>query len=905
MLTKTLSSLLIAGMASTLILTGCSKSTQEPAAPAPIRLETPPAGQLPTGVAPTAYRLDIITDPASDDFSGTVEIDLKLDAAHARIWLHSLEQEIDSAVARLPDGTEIAALFTRSEADGGVASLDFASPLPAGNATLIISYSAPYNLGLAGLYKSSQKDRPYLATQMEPIDARRMVPSFDEPRFKTPWTLSVTAPQGNQVITNGALKSSTILDNGMVRHQFATTRKFQSYLLALAVGPYDLRDGGVLPPNSVRPEGVPFRGFAPAGKGDQLKNAMDITDQMVTWQEAYFDYPYPYGKLDIIAVPDFAYGAMENAGAIIYRESALLMNERTSFALERRILTIHAHELGHQWFGNLVTPKWWDDIWLNEAFATWISHKTMDAIYPDAGFDLAPQRAAIGVMGSDSLLSARQIRNPIERNGDINDAFDGITYRKGGGVLSMFETYLGEDQFRAGMRLHMRRFEDGVADVNDFMASLAEGSGDAQVVESFKSFIFQPGIPYLNVNLTCPAPDSGLITITQNRYAPLGSQIDTEASTWTVPFALRMLQAGQITTLHQMLSDKTTEIPLAGDCPDWIIPNAGGTGYWRFTLSEAGWQSLIHSYDSLSAGEQLVFADSATAAFAAGNIPASTMLDALTANANGDWGAASDPLGNLRGYMNALPDTGDQQALRDFVMAAYGERYEYLVSRPATALSEGERLLRDRLYATLLQVGNMAEERRTLAAAAAAYVGVNAAPDPTALAPSDVSSAIAIAAEDGDSAFYTAALAFAQASENQRERRSILSNLATYASQADTLALMKVVQTEAFQGQETWSISLAALRNRRAREAAWAQFKADFNVIIERTPEIRKSHTVTAVGAFCETAAIDDAVAFFTAKASQLPGYERRLAQSEESARLCAAFRAQKAGELAQALRNL
>ena len=233
---------------------------------------------------------------------------------------------------------------------------------------------------------------------------------------------------------------------------------------------------------------------------------MDITDEMLTWQEAYFDYPYPYGKLDLIAVPDFAYGAMENAGAIIYRESALLMNERTTLGRKRGILTTHAHELGHQWFGNLVTPIWWDDIWLNEAFATWISYKTMDAVYPDTGFDLAPQRAAIGVMGADSLKTARQIRNPIDNNGDILSAFDGITYRKGGGVLSMFETYLGEDNFREGMRIHMRRFEDGVADVNDFMASLAEGSGNDNVVESFKSFILQPGIPYLNVALTCPAP---------------------------------------------------------------------------------------------------------------------------------------------------------------------------------------------------------------------------------------------------------------------------------------------------------------------------------------------------------------------------------------------------------------
>ena len=905
MLTKTLSSLLMVAAASILFLTGCSKPTDKPAEPAPIRLEIPPAGQLPFGVTPMAYRLDLVTDPASDTFSGTVEIDLQFDAPHARIWLHSLDHDIESATIRLPDDTEIIATFSRSEAEGGVSSLDFASPVPAGNATLIVAYNAPYNHNLAGLYKATQKNRPYLATQMEPIDARRMVPSFDEPRFKTPWTLTITTPQGNQVIANGALKSTTTLDNGMVRHQFATTRKIQSYLLALAVGPYDLREGGVLPPNSVRPEGVPFRGFAAAGKGDQLAQAMAITQQMVSWQEAYFDYPYPYGKLDLIAVPDFAYGAMENAGAIIYREGALLMNERTSFARKRGILTTHAHELGHQWFGNLVTPKWWDDIWLNEAFATWISLKTMDAVYPDAGFDLAPQRAAIGVMGADSLINARQIRNPITRNADIMDAFDGITYRKGGGVLSMFETYLGEDQFRAGIRLHMRRFEDGVADVDDFMTSLAEGSGDPGVVDSFKTFILQPGIPYLKVDLTCPSPDAGTITVTQSRYAPLGSEIDTQASIWAVPFAVRLSSAGEDRIIRQMLTEKTTEIAVTNGCPDWIIPNAGGTGYWRFSLSEAGWQSLLSAYDSLSAGEQLVFADSATAAFAAGEMPATVLLEALSANANGDWGAASDPLGNLQAYMDAVPDQAGKDAMRDFVMAAYGARYDDLSSRPASALSQGETLLKNSLHSSLLDLGRIDEDRIRLAVAAAAYVGVDGAPDPAALNPSDVASAIAVAAEDAsDSRFYAAALAFAKASDNQRERRSILSNLAANVSQTDMLDLMKTVQTDAFKGQEAWSVALAALRNRNAQDAAWSQFKTDFDAITERTPQVRKAQTVSAISSFCDTAAIDEAIAFFEAKANAMPGLERRLAQSAETARLCAAFRAEKGAELSQALKN-
>ncbi|MEL7539974.1 MAG: M1 family aminopeptidase, partial [Pseudomonadota bacterium] len=556
----------------------------------------------------------------------------------------------------------------------------------------------------------------------------------------------------------------------------------------------------------------------------------------------------------------------------------------------------------HQWFGNLVTPKWWNDIWLNEAFATWISYKTMDAVYPDTGFDLAPQRAAIGVMGNDSLISARQIRNPITRNADILDAFDGITYRKGGGVLSMFENFLGEEAFRDGMRLHMRRFEDSVADVNDFMSSLADGSNNPDIVDSFNSFILQPGIPYLDVNFTCPAADAGLIQISQARYAPLGSEIAPESQSWTIPFALKTNGANGERVIREMFGETTLEIPLDGGCPDYVMPNAGGSGYWRFNLSDSAWQSLIANYDDLTAGEQLSFADSATAAFAAGNISAETLLAAITVNANGDWGAARDPLSNLASYMDALPNATTKDALRDFVMAAYGDRWAALSEAAPEDLSQGEQLLKTALNASLLTIGRLPEERARLADAAAAYVGVINDPDQTAISPDLVATAISIAAEGGDSAFYETALAYAQASSNQRERRTILNILARKASETDMLALMDLVQTDAFQGQEAWSVYLAALDNEESSAAAWTKFKTDFDAVIARTPEIRKPQTARIVANFCDTAAIDEAIDFIELKADLIPGYERRLAQASESARLCAAFRSEKSQELSQAL---
>ncbi|MEO9969045.1 MAG: M1 family metallopeptidase [Hyphomonadaceae bacterium] len=863
-----------------------------------------PTGQLPEGVTPTAYRIDLRTDPTADTFSGVVEIDVALEQATNSIYLHALDQTVASVEALTSDGTRVTGGAEQGLADGGVTRLTFEDELPAGQITVSINYTAPFNLGLAGLYKASQGGKDYLATQMEPIDARRAFPSFDEPRFKTPWSLTVTAPEGNSVIANGAETVSTVQSDGWVKHEFATTRPIQSYLVALAVGPYDLFENNPIPGNAIRPETVPLRSFAASGKSDQLETSHDATFEMLRIQEEYFNYPYPYGKLDLIAAPDFAYGAMENAGAIIYRESALLINERTSLGQKRGALTTHAHELAHQWFGNLVTPKWWNDIWLNEAFATWMSYKTMHAYDPDGGFDRSPIQRGIGAMGADALASARQIRNPINANGDILSAFDGITYSKGGHVLSMYENYLGESEFRDGIRLHMSRFQDGVADVNDFMASLAEGSGNDGVVESFKSFIFQPGTPFLNVSLACPADGQAQVTVTQNRYAPLGSAIDTNA-TWQVPFAMSVGQGNAINTVTQLLTDKTTTIDLEGACPSFVMPNAGGAGYWRFTLSDENWSALAENYDRLSGGEQMMFADSLSAAFSAGEVSAEAMLAGLAATPSGEWDAASIPLGRLSGLVDIL-DAEDQPAMRKFIAETYANQWEYLSSRTAAGLSQGDTLLRQRIYSMLINVAKDPELRADLKIRAGQYVGLGGTePDRSALPASELGSGIAVATEEGGSEFFMAALAYALETDNQRERRNILNTLAGNGQLDDVAMLLDSSFYDQVQGQEALFLFFSAIGHEDAsiQDFAWDAFKENFDSLLARVPEIRKPQMAGVAGSFCDTARTDAAEAFIESKGDLIPGYERPLAQAVERARLCAALTDAKKDELAAALK--
>ena len=230
--------------------------------------------------------------------------------------------------------------------------------------------------------------------------------------------------------------------------------------------------------------------------------------------EGYFGIPYPYEKLDIIAAPDYAFGAMENPGAIVYREYLMLMDESSALSQKRAYASVHSHEIAHQWFGNLVTPVWWEDIWLNEAFATWMGNKGITLWKPDGDFGRNTLKASLGAMNIDTLSTTRKVREPLERSENVMDQFDGITYRKGGGVLDMFESYLSEEKFQAGVRLHMKRYADDVATGDDFFQSIADGSGNPDVVNAMKSFVDQPGLPIISACLlyTSPSPRDGLLS---------------------------------------------------------------------------------------------------------------------------------------------------------------------------------------------------------------------------------------------------------------------------------------------------------------------------------------------------------------------------------------------------------
>ena len=347
-------------------------------------------------------------------------------------------------------------------------------PMPIGPASLSLSFRGKLQRGLRGLYKVVDHGRAYAFTQFEPADARRAFPCFDEPACKAIFEISVTAPAGLAVHSNGAPLRVDEVPDGRREHHFAPTPLLSTYLVAVAVGEF----GQVHAEARTKSGNVPVRVLATPGKERLGELALEMATAFLPLFEEYFDIPYPYGKLDLMAAPDFEAGAMENAGLILFRESLLLLDRETaSLDAQRQVALTVAHEMAHQWFGNLVTMEWWDDLWLNEAFATWMEFVVVDRWRPGWQLWTDFERMKAAPLHLDSLQSTRPIQAAVRSPEQANEMFDGITYNKGASVLRMFEVFLGEDSFRDGVRQYLKTYAGKNARAEALWAALKAASG--------------------------------------------------------------------------------------------------------------------------------------------------------------------------------------------------------------------------------------------------------------------------------------------------------------------------------------------------------------------------------------------------------------------------------------------
>ncbi len=883
------------------LLCGCASAPRppRPGAPAPaVASRAVPTGKLPREVRPLAYHLALEIVPSRERFSGHVRIEVELAQPTARVWLHAKGLHVSRAQAEAA-GTVVAGRLQQVD-DEGVARLELEHSLPAGPAVLDFSYDAPFDRQLSGLYKVRAQGKDYAFTQFEPVSARQAFPCFDEPAFKTPFDVTLTVSATDVAVSNAPEVSSEPVAQGEKRVRFAITRPLPTYLIALIVGPLDVVTAAPIPPSPERAQPLPLRGVAIAGRGKQLGYALAHAGPLLIELEHYFGIAYPYPKLDLIAVPDFAAGAMENAGAITFRDSILSFSEDSaSEGQVRRYANVVAHEMAHHWTGDLVTMPWWDDIWLNEAFATFMATKVVAAVDPDYHADSDLLSAVLRVMDEDSRVSARKIRQPIESTHDIVNAFDGITYQKGAGVIAMFERYLGAETFRKGVQAYLRAHADGNANAADLLAALGQQAGK-DVAAPMGSFLDQVGVPLLTAEVRCDARGAAL-HVRQSRYLPAGSRGKRE-QLWQVPLCARYEVHGQAHESCTLLQQAEGELSLEGGCPDWVMPNAGGAGYYRFALADADLAKLQKAgFAKLSVREKLALADSLQAGFESGALSAQSVLATMPQlAADADRSVATAPMGLLRFARDYLLEPAQQPWLARFARALYAPGLRQLGWQERAGEDGETRLLRAQVIGFLGDMVRDPAVRAKLAALGRAWIAAGEGEARGAGAdrlPADLRGAAAqVALQDGDQALFDAAWRRTRETQDLSERGILLTALSSVTDARSGRALALSLDP-ALRVNEVFSPLRGQLADARTREAAWRYFEQHFDALVERVSKQDAGWLPWLAWPFCSAEAADELERFFAPRIASLTGGPRSLAGATEELRLCAAeVQTQRAG---------
>lgn len=847
-----------------------------------------PLGQLPGTLKPTAYRLELTVDPSVKDFSGHTEIDAVLGQPARTIFLHGNELHVRKVLVTAAGHVAVDARYTQVH-DSGVARLDLPTELPAGKVTLTFDYTAGFRTSADGLFRVQVAGNWYAWTQFEPIDARRMFPGFDEPGFKTPFTVTVTAPASAKVFANSREVSSTA-SGAMSVHHFAPTPPLPTYLVALSVGPFDVIKT-LAPANAVRKQPLPFRIIATKGQVPRMRFAATEAPKLLGLLESYLKIPYPYEKLDLVATPTLG-GAMENAAFIISDDTLILLDPDAPLGQLRNFAEVTAHEMAHQWFGDLVTPAWWTDIWLNESFAEWMGKKIGDQWRPDLGIAATELSEAFDAMDADSLGKGRPIRQPITQNTQVASAFDSITYQKGAHVLSMFESYLGPERFAQGVRQYLERYRFGNAVADDFFSSLAASAGDAKIVAALRTFTDQTGVPLVTVS---EGPQG--LALSQTRYRPLGVAA-MPAQSWTIPLCF---SRGTARSCQLLESGASTVRPIAGT--DALMPNAYGAGYYRFRLDGAAWDRLVAVAATLPGRDALAVADSLWADFAAGTGSFERVVAAARALSAHTERLAVIELGyRLKHLADSALTPSQVPQYRKTMQSIYSPRLAALglnvkqggyANEPAPTQA-----LRQSLLPLVALEARDPEIRTKLAAAAAAYLGGDA----HAIDAAFRGIALTVAVQDRGAPFMTQLRDAMVKSADPLFRDQASSAIGGVDTPALAEAALRLAFSAGMQSTETIRIVMRLSRQPGARDEAVMFVDNNFKRVIDTFPVFVRPEIAELFSGYCSPGDIARADAYVKPKMQTLGGGELELAQAKERIGLCVALKDAKGSEIGAVL---
>ena len=836
--------------------------------------------RLAKDVRPTRYQLHFLLDLEQWTFRAEGVISLKLAKPTSELTLHSVDLDIKAA-------RDVAGATYDEESQ--TATLKLAKELPAGTGDVRLEWSGEIAEKLRGLYRSTRPGERYAATQFEAADARRAFPCFDEPEFKATFKVVLTHDPRLAAISNMPVESERA-DGGAKQTTFRETPVMSSYLLAFTVGPYD-----ATPPAKTKTD-VECRVWLPKGTADQAIFARDAHVKAVEWLERYTNIPYPFApKVDAIGIPDFEAGAMENPGAITYRTTLLAADQKTaSTATFKAVFSVAAHELTHMWWGDLVTMAWWNDLWLNESFASFVGEKCTALVNPDWRFtrDVVSQNTP--AFNLDALVSTHPISMEAKNVDEANERFDAVTYLKGQGVLRMIENYLGEDDFRSGVRIYLGRHKWANATAGDFWRALDEASG-RDVTGLATAWITEPGHPLVSCSVR-ETNDGLRVELAQTRFFADPAVQATE-QVWPVPLVLRYgTRDGAVDEARYLLDKASGAVELPG--ATWYFPNGGGVGFYRFAFDDRSIALLAKEIGKLTPEERFSLIDDQWALARAKKATLGQVLD-LIAGLKGE-----DDLYVLRSLADILAwldhnavTSAIERPFRDLVDATFRPQLEKLGWENREDDTSDEREKRQLVIGALGHSAAATEVRAEARRRIAAHL------DGAARLAPDVAGPIAsVAAIEADAALfdrYVARMKDAQKTDPQEENRFRVA-LTDFRDPAIVERFAGSIFTDLIRDQDRAILLLRMHGQAHAREVAFRTLQTVWDEYVTKMDPGGKQRSANAPGQLTPRKLVAEATTFLTAK--QTPDIKETVAQAVERMRIGSANAERMSRELDDAL---
>jgi len=797
--------------------------------------------RLPTTVIPTHYTLKLAPDLKAASFSGEETIDVSISLPTNSITLNAIEIVFQSVTIESNGSQQAGEVIL--DANKQQATFTFPNSVPAGNATIKIRYTGILNNGLRGFYVSRTARRNYAVTQFEATDARRAFPCFDEPAFKAAYDISLIVDAADTAISNTPIVADTA-GPGANKHTlvFRTTPKMSTYLVAFLVGDFQCTGG--------RQDNVDIRVCATPDKVAFTPYALDIAKFVLHYYDDYFGIHYPLKKLDLIAIPDFEAGAMENFGAITYRETDLLLDPRTATVAEKReVGLVVAHEMAHQWFGDLVTMQWWDNIWLNEGFATWMENKPVAAMHPEWNIPEVVAGNEQDTLNIDAQPTTRAIRAKADIPDEINQMFDGIVYGKASDVLLTVENYLGEETFRKGVHAYLAAHEYGNATSEDFW-NAQTATSHKPVDKIMESLVAQPGEPIL----TFATPTNGKVSVEQRRFFLSPSITPDPAQKWTLPVCFTTADAPHCELVTPETS--SVNVPASG----LFFANAAGKGYYRSAYAPAQYADLVtHAESALTLSERISLAGDEWAQVHANKGPVGDYLNlvaALKSDRSAEvFSSSAGVIGTIADKVASTKEERDELAV--WVSRNFAPEYAKL-GPPSPGDSPNTLELRAQLLGLLADHGN-----DPAISAQARKIADRYLDDPASVDPTLGQAALEAAAENGDAALFDRLQKVYETSTDPELQESALRLLVQFDNPALLERALEYSVSNKVRNQDA-AIQLAiGLQIPKNRNATWNFVKTHWDQVQAEVTTDLGSYLVGGAGSFCTNEAHEDVKSFF------------------------------------------